>query len=103
MIKTIVLALLLSLFIAKTVSGRGINDFKQQNFPYVAKAFDDVGVQAAAVVEDSAEDSQSVEDPQPERVFRGRGMKNRRRGNLGKNSVFENHLLLEIIHLNNFS
>ena len=87
MIKTIVFGLLLSLFIAKTVSGGGINDFKEQNFPYVASAFDDVGVEAAAVVEDSGEDSKTVKKPQSSRVFRGmRRMKNRRRGNLGKNS-----------------
>ena len=87
MIKTIVFALLLSLFIAKVVSGGGINDFKEQNFPYVAKIFDDVGVEAAAVIEDSDEDSKTVKKPQSSRVFRGmRRMKNRRRGNLGKNS-----------------
>ena len=87
MIKNIVFALLLSLFIAKIVSGGGINDFKEQNFPYVAKVFDDVGVEAAAVVEGSGDDSETIKKPKSSRVFRGmRRMKNRKRGNLGKNS-----------------
>lgn len=87
MIKSVAYVLL-SLVIAKNVAGRNSHsrrEFKPRTFPYIAKSFDDAGVEAAAVVDEPGGDSEGLEGSQPARPFRRRRVRNTRRGNLGKN------------------